>query len=220
MGSSSNPYSEAAITSPLQTDVFGGTNAVTATVQGPDLHVTTWAVDSATGSITQAGIAHFYNMNFHNVSIAPIMVTPLPWEPLFHALLLRAGAHAAGRSTDGLLPPRRRRVRRRRTPQFQGATPLIAGDRMKLSALGVGGVMAAVNIPGESVQLQAWDAHRNANDSITPTPVAQENEPAASSLNLCRIPVSVQAEGRFFTGTKEPDGQLHLRAYRSGDRPY
>ena len=80
--------------------------------------------------------------------------------------------------------------------------------------------MAAVDIPGESTQLQAWDAHRNLNDSITPTQVAQENEAAASSLNLCRVPVAQYAEGRFFTGTKELDGQLHVRAYRSGDRPY
>jgi hypothetical protein len=36
-----------------------------------------------------------------------------------------------------------------------------------------------------NVQLTAWDAHRNANDSITATQVAQENEPAATSLNLC-----------------------------------
>jgi len=45
--------------------------------------------------------------------------------------------------------------------------------------------LAAVTDAAANVQLTAWDAHRNANDSITATQVAQENEPAATSLNLC-----------------------------------
>jgi len=218
-GSWSDPFSEAVISGPLQTDVFGGTNAVTAAVQGLNLYVTTWAVDPATGSITMAGITRSYNSNFHNVSITPVVPTALGGElfsPTYYALghtqpgglridFFRLGGGEFGGPA---------------APQFRGATPLIAGDRMKVAALGTGGVMAAVNIPGESVQLQAWDAHRNANDSITPTQVAQEDEPAATSLNLCRIPVSLRAEGRFFTGTKELDGQFHVRAYRSGDRPF
>jgi hypothetical protein len=49
--------------------------------------------------------------------------------------------------------------------------------------------------------------------------VAQENEPTATSLNLGRFPVAVHADGKYVTSTKELDGQLHLRAYRSGDPP-
>ena len=71
-----------------------------------------------------------------------------------------------------------------------------------------------------NVQLTAWDAHRNANDSITATQVAQENELAATSLNLCRFPVAVHADGTYVAATKELDGRLRLRAHRSGDRRY
>jgi D-alanyl-D-alanine carboxypeptidase len=218
-GSSSNPFSEVAISGPLQSDVLAGTNAVTAEVQGPDLHVTTWAVDPATGAIALAGIFRWFNPNFHGVSITPVLPTALDGElftPTYYALGhtvpggLRTDFFRLGGGEFGGVAG----------PQLKGATPVLAGDRMKVAALGTGGVMAAVNIPGESVQLQAWDAHRNADDSITATQVAQENEPAASSLNLCRIPVSLQAEGRFFTGTNELDGQFHVRAYRSGDRPF
>ncbi len=218
-GSSSNPFSEVAVTGPLTTDVFGGTNAATAEIQGPDLHVTTWAVDPATGRITLAGITRALNSNFHNVSITPVAVTPAAGE-LFSPTYYAVGHTAPGGLRIDFFRLGGGEFGGPATPQFQGATPVIAGDRMKLAALGTGGVMAAVSLAGESVQLQAWDAHRYANDSITPTQVAQENEPAASSLNLCRIPVSIQAEGRFFTGTKELDGQFHLRAYRSGDRPF
>jgi len=41
--------------------------------------------------------------------------------------------------------------------------------------------LAAVTDAAANVQLTAWDEHRNA------TQVAQENEPAATSLNLCRF---------------------------------
>lgn len=219
-GSSSNPFSEVAISGPLQSDVFGGTNAVTAEIQGSDLHVTTWAVDPATGLIAMAGITRNYNSNFHKVSIAPVAVTPQPWEQLFTPTYYALGHTVPGGLRTDFLRLGGGEFGGVATPQFQGSTPVIAGDRIKLAALGTGGVMAAVDIPGESTQLQAWDAHRNLNDSITPTQVAQENEAAASSLNLCRVPVAQYAEGRFFTGTKELDGQLHVRAYRSGDRPY
>jgi D-alanyl-D-alanine carboxypeptidase (penicillin-binding protein 5/6) len=219
-GSSSNPFSEVAISGPLQTDVFGGTNAVTAEIQGPDLHVTTWAVDPATGSIAMAGITRNLNSNFRKVSIAPVGVTPQPWEQLFTPTYYALGHTVPGGLRTDFLRLGGGEFGGPATPQYQGSTPVIAGDWIKLAALGTGGVMAAVDIPGESVQLQAWDAHRNLNDSITPTQVAQETEPAATSLNLCRIPLSLQAEGRFFTGTNELDGQFHVRAYRSGDRPF
>jgi hypothetical protein len=79
--------------------------------------------------------------------------------------------------------------------------------------------MAAISDAAGNVQLTAWDAHRNGDDTITATQVAQENEPTATSLNLCRFPVAVHADGKYVMATKEPDGQLHLRGYRSGDRP-
>ena len=217
-GSSSQPYSEVAIAGPLQTDVFGGTNAATVEVQGADMQLTTWTVDPATGFIKQAGLIRFFNSNFHNVSITPLTATALNGEfftPTYYAvghtvpLGLRIDFFSLGSLEFG----------NPGAPQFRGATPPLVGDRMKLAALGTGGLMAAVTIPGESVQLEAWDAHRNANDSITPSELVQEGEPAATSLNLCRIPGPLHAEGRFFTATKELDGKFHLRAYRSGDRP-
>jgi hypothetical protein len=211
-------HTEVAIASPMTTDVYGHV-AMTAAIDGPNLKLYTWAVDSATGEIVMAGANRFYNLNIQHPSLTPIAVTPSPndglFAPKYYALgYLKPGGR--GLAIDFF------QVGIEQTPTVEGSsfpTSAVPGDRIKLAPLGTGGVMAAINDAAGNVQLTAWDAHRNADDTITTTQVAQENEPAATSLNLCRFPVAVHADGKYVTATKELDGQLHVRAYRSGDRP-
>ena len=89
-----------------------------------------------------------------------------------------------------------------------------------MAPLGTGGVLAAILTPGGSVELLAYDVFRNANDSIADDIVSQHTGPGASSLDLVRVP-STHAEGDYVTAVTDPaTGNLRLRAYRSGDRPF
>ena len=72
----------------------------------------------------------------------------------------------------------------------------------------------------DSVELLALDARRNADDTISAAQVSQHTAPGAGSLELVRLPTE-HAEGDYVTAVTEPlTGALHLRGYRSGDRPY
>jgi hypothetical protein len=93
------------------------------------------------------------------------------------------------------------------------------GTQARLAPLGTGGLMSAISDAAGNVRLVAWDLHREADDTITPTAVAEHSISPTASLSLCRLQ-SAHAEGDYVTATRDGDGQLRLRAYRSGDRPY
>jgi hypothetical protein len=102
------------------------------------------------------------------------------------------------------------------TTYSAGAFP---GDRIKLAPLGTGGLMAAVTESSALQHLEAWDLHRNANDTIVPTQVATRDL-LDGSVDFCRLPLSTHADGDYVTATRSVDGLLHVQAWRSGDRPY
>jgi hypothetical protein len=100
---------------------------------------------------------------------------------------------------------------------FDSVTPV--GDHAALAPLGTGGLMSAITDVNGNVRLDAWDVHRLSN-MTRGSLVAERYTTPASSLDLCRIPGSTHAEGDYVTATKDSDGLLRLRAYRSGARPY
>jgi hypothetical protein len=95
-----------------------------------------------------------------------------------------------------------------------------AVEDIGVAPLGTGGVMVALRHGSADVELRALDARRNADDTISPLQVSQHTSPAAGSLDLVEVD-STHAEGDYVTGVTDPvSGELRLRAYRSGDRPY
>ncbi len=100
------------------------------------------------------------------------------------------------------------------------ATPGIAMAEAGLAPLGTGGLLAAMLTPGGAVELLAFDVFRNASNFIHDDVVSQHTAPDAASLDLARVP-STHADGDYVTGVTDPlTGELRLRAYRSGDRPF
>ena len=96
----------------------------------------------------------------------------------------------------------------------------IAMEEAGLAPLGTGGLLAAILTPAGAVELLAFDVFRNANDFIADDIVSQHTAPDAGSLDLARVPTT-HAEGDYVTGVTDPvSGELRLRAYRSGDRPF
>jgi hypothetical protein len=91
---------------------------------------------------------------------------------------------------------------------------------MRLAPLGTGGLMSETQDASGNIKLIAWDAHRGADNNITATTISEHTAPAGTSIDLCRLPASTHAEGDYVTGTRDLDGYLRVRAYRSGDRPY
>ena len=78
--------------------------------------------------------------------------------------------------------------------------------------------MAALRDAQGHVQLTAWEVDRESDNTVEPKLVSQQQASDAISLDMCRVP-STHAEGDYVTSTRDLDGQLRLRAYRSGDRP-
>jgi hypothetical protein len=80
--------------------------------------------------------------------------------------------------------------------------------------------MSASRAANDTVELRAWDSLRNSDNTITPRQISQHVGPDASSLELAPVP-STHAEGDYVTAVTDPvGGELRLRGYRSGDRPY
>jgi hypothetical protein len=93
-------------------------------------------------------------------------------------------------------------------------------DKAGVAPLGTAGVMPALHAADGTVQLIAWDARRNANNSISPDQISQHTALDAGSLDFAPVP-STHAEGDYVTAVTDVlSGELRLRAYRSGDRPY
>jgi D-alanyl-D-alanine carboxypeptidase len=224
-------FTEVAAAGPVTADVFSGHRAVTAVRDSKAyLRMDVWGVDQATGKLTRLG---FNNVSSHvdpGFTLTPLFVTPnfdgeLP--PPYYALAWRDGDY-------GDLNVQFRRIDGSGDPVNESvfySIPLLkgtgAGTRIRLAPLGTGGLMSAITDVAGNTQLIAWEARRD-DGAISPSQVnkmsvaqvSEHDAPAANSLSLCRLPGSVHAEGDYVTATKDPDGSLRLRAYRSGDRPY
>jgi hypothetical protein len=208
-------YSEVSIAGPLAPDVFNGHRAVTA-AHAPGLLVDdVWGVDQATGVITRLGELAEGTTVTGKVDVTPFAVNTTPGElfpPTYYATVAR---YAGGYSLEYF------RVDPTGKPVVEGGiqalTP-VADD--SVASLGVGGVMSASLQGDGTVELRAWEARRFADNTIATDQLSQHTAPDAVSLELVRVP-STHAEGDYVTAVTDPlTGELRLRGYRSGDRPY
>jgi serine-type D-Ala-D-Ala carboxypeptidase (penicillin-binding protein 5/6) len=207
-------YSELSVAGPLTTDAFNGHRAVTAAVSSGDLVHDVWAVDSTSGEISLLGEL-FEGGNRDRPAISPFFVNRTsPGElfpPVYYATAVRSG---------GVATLRFYRINATGTPVLEEAWSTDAADEVGVAPLGIGGVMYALRKADGSVELNALDARRNADDTISADQVSQHHAPNAGSLELVRLP-TMHAEGDYVTAATEPlSAALHLRGYRSGDRPY
>jgi len=214
----SHTYTEVAVAGPLTTDVLNGHRAVTAALGIGVLVQDVWGVDQATGAISRLGELKDWGTK-SNVTISPFVV-----NAAFDGEFSPPVYYATAYRRYGYLEIRFNRIDATGTPVDEGSTwpsNTIPVDRVRLVPLGTGGLMSAIRDPQGNVRLVAWDAPRNADDKISPDSISEhETHGSASSLDLCRVP-SAHAEGDYVTATTDNfDGQLRLRAYRSGDRPY
>jgi D-alanyl-D-alanine carboxypeptidase len=211
-------FTDVSITGPLTTDVFNGHRAVTA-ARGPDgdwIAEDAWGVDPATGKITRLGEHKFPYGESSHVDITPIQVAPA-----FDGELTPAYYAIGYQTFFGNFEVHFIRIDPAGNPvqaSVEQQTPFQV-DRVQLAPLGTGGLMAALRDPFGNVKLLAMDAQRNADDTISTAVVSQHDASSASSLSLCRLS-STHAEGDYVTSTRDLDGQLRLRAYRSSDRTY
>jgi hypothetical protein len=211
----SRDYSEVAIAGPLTTDVFNGHRAVTAAIAPNALVHDVWAVDEATGAITRLGELVQAGTR-GNVEISPFFV-----NTTFDGELFPPAYYATAFRSSGNLTIRFYRIDSAGDPVDEGLqSTAFAIEEAGLAPLGIAGVMSALRAADGTVQLIAWDARRNANNTISPDQISQHTGLDAGSLDLARVP-STHADGDYVTAvTDVPSGELRLRAYRSGDRPY
>jgi hypothetical protein len=215
-------FTEVAIAGPQTPDVFSGHRAVTAAVgaafgsTAPLVH-DVWGVDQLTGKISLLGERSSSFAHSH-VSITPFSVTPANGElfpPTYYATGYRNTTGA-----QGFLELEYTRIDSYGKPVSADelySSPFPA-DQVRLAPLGTGGLVSATRSAQGQVQLVAWELSRQPNGDIEEQVISQHDAPDATSLHFCRLP-SAHAEGDYVTGTRDPDGQLRLRGYRSGDRP-
>jgi D-alanyl-D-alanine carboxypeptidase len=211
----SRVYNEVAAAGPLTTDVFSGHRAATSAVTANQLVHHTWTVDPATGAITRLGeLAESIVTN--GVEISPFFVnTTFQGElfpPVYYATAIRL---------NGNLAIRFYRISASGNPVLEdGVVTAFAAADVGVAPLGTGGVMSARRSAGGTVELIAWDARRNADNSISADQISQHTAADAGLLELARVPTT-HADGDYVTAVTDPvSGELRLRAYRSGDRPY
>jgi D-alanyl-D-alanine carboxypeptidase (penicillin-binding protein 5/6) len=210
-------FTQVSAAGPQYADIFTGHRAVTASIGfAGRLVLDTWGVDPLTGKITN--IAELKaGTGLANAAIANFTATPFPTD------MQAAQYYAVGFSRPGIgLSINLYKLDVTGMPLYAGTTysaGAFAGDRIKLAPLGTGGLMAAVTESSALQHLEAWDLHRNANDTIAPTQVATRDL-LDGSVDFCRLPLSTHADGDYVTATRSVDGLLHVQAWRSGDRPY
>jgi D-alanyl-D-alanine carboxypeptidase len=211
----SRVYSEVAMAGPLTTDVFTGHRAVTAAIAPGVLVHDVWGVDSATGAITRLGELVQAGTR-DKVEISPFFV-----NTTFDGELFPPAYYATAFRANGNLAIRFYRIASGGDPVDEGLeSTSFPIDRAGVAPLGTAGVMSALHADDGTVQLIAWDARRNANNSISPDQISQHTALDAGSLDFARVP-STHAEGDYVTAVTDVlSGELRLRAYRSGDRPY
>jgi len=88
-----------------------------------------------------------------------------------------------------------------------------------LAPVDAGGLMVAVQGADGVHRNIVVEVRRNPNDSVTPWWISQHNSSVASNIDLCELETS-HAEGDYVTGNVDDDGDLRIRAWRVGDRPY
>jgi D-alanyl-D-alanine carboxypeptidase len=211
----SRAYSEVSTAGPLTTDVFNGHRAVTAAIAPGLLVHDVWGVDPTSGVISRLGeLAEPGTRD--NVEITPFSVNASSagelFPPAYYATALRySGGYALFFY----------RIDAGGTPVDEGAiSTFVPVSDVGVAPLGVGGVMSASLQANGTVELRAWDARRNADNTISPAQISQHTAPDAGSLDLTQVP-STHAEGDYVTAVTDVlSGELRLRAYRSGDRPY
>ena len=209
----SRVYSEVSMAGPLTTDAFNGHRAVTAATSSGDLVHDVWSVDS-TGEISLLGEL-FENGNRDRPEISAFFVNPTSagelFPPVYYATAVRSGGVAALRFY---------RINATGAPVLEETWSTDAAEEVGVAPLGVSGVMYALRKADGSVELRALDARRNADNTISADQVSQHTAPSAGSFELVRLPTT-HAEGDYVTAATEPLSEaLHLRGYRSGDRPF
>jgi D-alanyl-D-alanine carboxypeptidase len=208
-------YSEVAMAGPLTTDVFNGHRAVTAAIAPAALIHDVWGVDDTTGDIARLGELVQAGTR-DRLAISPFFVnTTFDGElfpPVYYATVYR---------TNGTQAMRIYRIDATGTPVNEGsAGTLLPVEEGAVAQLGTAGIMVARRAPDGTVELVAWDARRDADDSIDLEQISQHTAPSAGSLDLAEVD-STHAEGDYATAVTDPiGGALRLRLYRSGDRPY
>jgi D-alanyl-D-alanine carboxypeptidase len=217
----SDQFTEVAISGTRPGDVLNG-RAVTASVGNyyglTQLYDDVWAVDHATGKIGKLGELK-EPFTHANVAITPISVTTVDGErqaPEYFAVGYRNTLGAPG---DLELSVNRIDASGKPVHEGDRYNSGIPAEQVRLAPLATGGLMVATRDAQGHVQLMAWEVARESDDTIDPKLVSQHQTSDAISLDMCRVP-SVHAEGDYVTSTRDLDGQLRLRAYRSADRPY
>ena len=175
----------------------------------------------ATGEITQLG-AKFTSAKGTHVTLSPFPVTPA-----FAGELVPSYYATGFRDDLGNLPLRFLRIDAAGDPVDEGAGNAYggpqfgypAGDQLRLAPLGTNGMLAITRDSLGAVGAGVLEARRNADDTISPDWLSYHGLGDAGPLDVCRLP-SNHAEGDYVTATGDGDGQLRLRAYRVGDRPY
>ena len=211
----SRVYSEVAMAGPLTTDVFTGHRAMTAAIAPGALVHDVWGVDAVTGAITRLGELVQAGAR-DRVEISPFYV-----NTTFDGELFPPAYYATAFRANGNLGLRFYRIAGSGDPVDEGfQSTSFPIDRAGVAPLGTAGVMSALHAADGTVRLIAWDARRNADNSISPDQISQHTALGAGSFDFVRVP-STHAEGDYVTAvTDVPSGELRLRAYRSGDRPY
>ena len=209
----SRDYSEISIAGPQTTDIYNQHRAVTASIAPGVLVHDVWGVNPTSGGITRLGeLAQGGTRD--RVQITSFQVNTLEGElfpPTYYATAFR---HSSGYALFFY------RIDATGTPVHEGAISALSSiEDVGVAPLGVGGVMSASREGNGTVELRAWEARRNANDTISPQQISQHTGSDAESLDLARVP-STHAEGDYVTAVTDPgSGDLRLRGYRSGDRP-
>lgn len=212
-------YTKVAIAGPLNTDVYNGHRAATAAVASGDLVQHTWTIDPSTGVITRLGEL------LEDRSITHVAIAPLPVETVYEGELFPPVYYSTAYwSEGGNAVVRFYRIDPSGTPVQEGATTVSATNAydVRVAPLGVAGVFhSARDDDGDGeIELTVYDAARQADNSIAADRIVQHFAPETMSPDLCRVP-STHAEGDYVVAsTVGVGGDLQLRAYRSGDRPY
>lgn len=211
----SREYEDIAVSGPQATDVFNGHRAITTARDGNDHLVhQVWAVDPQNGEISELGELD-ENLERNALSIAPVAVDPVFDGELFPPTYYATG----GQLPNGQATVRYYRIAGSGNPVHEGTSLTSwAIAETRVAPLGQSGVFGALRRNG-IVTLAVWEARRQPNNDIVPDLISEHEAPEASSLELCRLGTT-HSEGDYVTGTTDAGGQLRLRAYRSGDRPY
>ena len=206
-------YTEVAAGVPLTSDLSGHRAVTAALTPGVMVH-DVWDVDETTGEISLMGELVQGGLR-DRVAITPFFV-----NTVFQGELFPPAYYATSFRSGGTEVIRYYRVGLDGTPSQEGSSTGGTVEAVDAAPLGVGGLMVASRAADGTVELVAWEARRNADNTISPDVVSQHTAPMAAALDLARVP-STHADGDYVTAvTDVATGSLRLRAYRSGDRPF